>query len=222
MIAVLFGMIMSIVHYFSEQIGIKFKKCSGELVSFSAGLSIAYIFLSLFPEFSYGVSQENRLLFVSILFGFAMLHLIEKYTYQHSPKAKILKKLALEDSAISFIYHFIIGMIIVSFFNKNFSDGLLFFVPVMFYTAVSTLPVDMTKSKIVKVILASSTTLGVLFSLFVYGSSMHRLAYLLLLGFIIGALCFTVIRHSLPKGKKGKPLFFIIGVIIYSIIIFLL
>ncbi len=213
---------MSIVHYFSERIGIKFKKCNSELASFSAGLSIAYIFLVLFPEFSYGISQENRLLFVSILFGFGILHLIEKYIYQHYPKAKVLKELALEDSTISFIYHFIIGMIIVSFFNKTFSDGLLFFIPVMFYTAVSTLPVNMTKSKIVKFILASSTTLGVLFSMFIYGSNTHHLAYILLLGFIIGALCFTVIRHSLPNGKKGKPLFFIIGVVIYSIIIFLL
>jgi hypothetical protein len=46
--------------------------------------------------------------------------------------------------------------------------------------------------------------------------------YFSLLGFVIGALTFTVTRHSIPERKEGKPLFFMIGAIIYSILLFLL
>ena len=42
-----------------------------------------------------------------------------------------------------------------------------------------------------------------------------------LLGIVIGGLFFSVIRHSLPMGKEGKPLFFIVGIVIYAPIIIL-
>jgi hypothetical protein len=79
----------------------------------------------------------------------------------------------------------------------------------------------MTKSKIIKTVLSFSTLLGILFVTFIF-KEISQLTYLTLLGFIIGALSFTVTRHSLPFGKKGRPLFFTLGVILYSIIIILL
>jgi len=221
MISVIFGIIMGFFHYFSEVILYKLERHSVSLLSFSAGISITYLFLILFPEFSKHAAESSKFVFLALLAGFVVFHVIEKYIYQHSPKRKRLREIAVEDSIISFIYHFIVGMILVSFANQGFSQGLLFFIPVLFFTAVNTLPVDMTKSKIVKVVLASSTLLGILFARFVY-TEMSLIVYLTLLGFIVGALSFTVIRHSIPFGKKGKPLYFILGVIIYSTIIFLL
>jgi hypothetical protein len=222
MIAILFGLLMGVVHYFSETILDKFKSHKWKLISFSAGISITYLFLNLFPRFVSSVSKENKFLFLSILFGFVIFHVIEKYIYkQKLSEYKRLKEVAIEDSTISFIYHFIIGMMIVSFFNQSFFEGMLFFIPVLLYTSVDTIPVDRTNSKIAKAILSFSTLLGILFSTFFY-KNMGNMVYLVLLGFIIGALTFTVTRHSIPDGKKGSPLFFIFGVIIYSIIIFLL
>jgi len=222
MIEILFGLLMGLVHYFSETILEKFKSHKWKFISFSAGISITYLFLNLFPRFVSGVSQENRFLFLSILSGFVIFHIIEKYIYkQNLSEYKRLKEVAVEDSAISFIYHFIIGMMIVSFFNKGFFEGVLFFIPVLLYTSVDTIPVDRATSKITKAILAFSTLLGILFSIFIY-KNMSGIVYLTLLGFIIGTLTFTVTRHSIPDGKKGSPLFFIFGVIIYSIILFLL
>ena len=222
MIAILFGLLMGFFHYFSEDILHRFGLHKWKLISFSAGISITYLFLSLFPRFVSGVSKENKFLFLSILLGFVMFHVIEKYIYkQKLSEYRRLKELSIEDSIVSFIYHFIIGMILVSFFKQSFFDGVLFFIPVFLYTSVDTIPVDMTKSKIIKAILVFSTLLGILFSTFVY-KDMNFMVYLVLLGFIIGTLTFTVTRHSIPQGKKGRPLFFLFGVIIYSIIIFLL
>lgn len=218
MISIFFGLIMGIVHYFSEQFCLKYTSYYNQVISFSAGISITYIFLDLFPQFSEGVVQINKLLFIFVLLGFILFHLVEKYIYQHSPKNKLMKKLAVEDSIISFIYHFIVGIIIVSFINQGVFKGVLFFIPVLFYTAVSTLPVDPTKFKSVRLIVSTSTLLGILFARFIY-TNMSLSIYYILLGFVIGALLFTVIRHSIPKGKEGKPLFFIFGIILYALLI---
>ena len=221
MIAIIFGIIMGIVHYFSKNILNRFQKYHDELVSFSAGIALTYIFLSLLPKFSKGVSNSHNILFLSILLGFVIFHIIEKYIYQNVPRSERFKELAIEDSIISFMYHFIIGIIMVSFFNKGLIQGLLFFIPVVLYTGVDTLPVDMTKSKFIKFVLSFSTLLGILLATFFY-TEINTIVYSLLLGFIIGALSFTVTRHSIPQGKKGKPLFFIVGVIVYSALILLL
>ena len=89
------------------------------------------------------------------------------------------------------------------------------------HTTVSTVPVDITKSIASKISVAISTLSGVLFATFIY-TNMDPLIHFILLGFIIGALFFTITRHSIPLGKEGKPLFFIIGVIIYSILLYTL
>lgn len=219
MIAILFGIIFGIVNYFSSALSSAFKKHYNAISSLSAGISITYIFLHLFPLFSEGASKINDLLFTFVLLGFVVFHLVEKYIYQHSPKDKLLKKLALEDSAISFIYHFVIGIIFLGFLNQGLTHGLLFFIPILLYTSISTLPVDITRVKSIRIIVALSVLLGIIFASY---TTISQFSYLALLGFIIGALSFTVFRHSIPRGKEGKPLFFIIGVVIYSVLIFLL
>jgi hypothetical protein len=217
--SIAFGIIIGIAHYFNELFCLKCEKYRDILLSFSAGISITYIFLHLLPEFV--AAQLSRWIFLSILFGFVIFHIVEKYLYQHSPEDKLLKELAVEDSITSFIYHFIIGVVLVSFVNQGIKQGILFFIPVLFYTSVSTLPVDMTKSKIIKAVLSISTLLGILFAKFIY-PDIDSTLYYSLLGFIIGTLLFTVTRHSIPKLREGKPFFFVIGVIIYTMLIYLL
>ena len=207
---------MGIIHFFSEDVILK--KGGHKLISLSAGVSLTYIFLRLFPEFSLGAAENGKFLFLSVLFGFVLLHLIETHIYQHTPRYKRSRELYLEDSIISFIYHFIIGIMVVNFYNKSFYQGLMFFIPVALYTSVSTLPVNMTKSTYIKIIIALSTLLGIIFSTFLL-QDINQLLYLTLLGFIIGTLSFTVTRHLIPKDQKGNPFYFILGVIIYSVML---
>jgi hypothetical protein len=220
-VPIIFGIIMGIAHFFSEEFYSRYKTHYSKIISFSAGIAVTYIFLDLFPNFSEGAAQIDKLLFLSVLIGFVAFHLIEKYIYQHSPEEKLFRELAIEDSVISFLYHFVIGMLIVSFLNQDLLRGTLFFIPVLVYTAVSTLPVDITKFKSLRIIVASSTLLGILFAAYIY-TTMSPLVFNILLGFIVGTLSFTVTRHSIPIGKKGEPLYFTIGVLFYTIILFLL
>lgn len=67
-------------------------------------------------------------------------------------------------------------------------------------------------------ILATSTLFGVLFARFIY-TTISLGVYYTLLALIIGVLAYTVIRHSIPPGKQGKPAYLIAGVIIYALLI---
>lgn len=221
MISIILGLIMSIFHFLSEEFSVRTKSFYIYVLSFSAGISVTYLFLDLMPNFSKGAAEISDFLFMTIVLGFLFFHLVEKYIYKHYPEDKLLKELAIEDSIISFIYHFVVGMLIVNFMNQSIAQGLLFFIPVLFYTTVSTLPVDSTQKRSIRIIVASSTLLGILFTKFVY-TNMAPIVFYSLLGLVIGSLTFTVMRHSIPKGSKGKPLYFVLGVLVYSLIIYLI
>ncbi len=221
-IALIMGLVMSFVHYYSEEFVLRCYHFRDQLVSFTAGISIAYLFLTLFPEFSSGsFAVGGRTLFMFVLIGFALFHLVEKYIYQHVPKSKILRDLAIEDSVISFVYHFMAGIVLFEFVKTDLRFGILFFIPILIHTSVSTLPVDAPKNNLVAIILASSTFLGVLFGTYMQAYITPSVIFTLM-GFVSGTLLFTLTRHTLPAKEHGSPLFFLVGVLFYVIIISLI
>lgn len=218
--AIIFGLVMGMFHYLSEEFCPRCGKHKNPILSFSAGISVTYIFLYLFPEFISHASG-NKYLFMPILFGFALFHIIEKYIYLKTPEEKWRREIALEDSIVSFIYHFIVGIMITFFVSQSISRGTLFFIPVFIYTAISSLPVDSPRSKKAAAVLAASTPLGSLFASYLY-PGIPQMIITVMLGFLIGVLSFTVFRHSIPKRNNGSPLFFILGILAYLSLMFLL
>ncbi|MBU0614535.1 MAG: hypothetical protein KJ601_00415 [Nanoarchaeota archaeon] len=212
-VPIIMAVVMGIGHYYSQEFCTQCRKNGIKITSFAAGVAVSYLFLELFPNFSSAAMQENRFLFLMILSGFVIFHIIEKYIYKRAPKDKLLRDLALEDSVISFAYHVLVGIVLVNFFEVSLLKAVLFFVPIFFYTAVSTLPVDPSKYKWVKIVLSSSTLIGVLFGMFI---PIPILLTNVIIGFVIGTMIYTVIRHSIPFEKEGEPLIFAVGVILYS------
>ena len=202
------GIAVSIMHYLNQSYFSKLKDM--RLVSFSSGISISYIFLQ-------SVSG-NRLFFILVLLGFATFHLVEKYIYKNTKNAKY--KLAIEDSIISALYHFFTGILLVNFFNINFLEGILFTIPIFLHTGVSRHPFDISKLKNIQYLTALSTLIGVIVAISTF-SYFHADFFNVVLGFVLGALIFTVTRHSLPKEKEGEPLFFMLGALLYSIFLFI-
>ncbi|MDP7324481.1 MAG: hypothetical protein QF632_06995 [Candidatus Woesearchaeota archaeon] len=217
---IIFGILMAIAIYFSEKFTTKFSEHHVRMLSLSAGISITYIFLDLFPQFNASVIATDQRLFLSVLVGFVLLHLVEKHIYQHTSKDVRKRELALADSSISFIYHFIIGMLIVYLTNQSAVSGVLFFLPILFYSTLSTLPVDPTSDTTVRLILSSSTLLGILFATYL-ATDISPVVNFSLLGLVIGVLLYTTIRHGIPQGKAGKPVYFVLGVMFYALLIFL-
>jgi len=217
-IAIILAIILGVVQYFGENI---YKACGRyykHAISFSAGVAITYLFLDLFPFFSFRVNNTNRFLFIFLLVGFVIFHIVEKYFYQHTKEGLIKKRLVIENQVVSFLYHFMIGIIILDFSIQGLQEVIIFFIPIVIYTAISNLPISKPSSNKINLIVSSSTLLGVLFASIIYINISIEIK-ISLLGIVIGGLFFSVIRHSIPIGKEGKPLYFIIGVIIYTLII---
>ncbi|MDP7180567.1 MAG: hypothetical protein QF824_04830 [Candidatus Woesearchaeota archaeon] len=212
-------------HYLSEKFCIACTKYKGEVISFTAGVSITYIFLQLLPELYFGVSELDRSLFVFVLIGFSLFHLIEKYIYQNEPRKKISDDLIRIHSIGLTIYYLVLGIVLVKFINKSTTDGILFFAPVFLHTIVASLSTHgihgvyghhHKSEKWSTFIQSIAALVGVIIALTVTVTEKVSFA---LTGLVAGLLLYIVIRDLLPKGKKGAPLFFLLGAVIYSAII---
>ena len=171
-----------------------------------------YIFIDLFPHFTSKAIAIGNNLFLSILFGFVLIHLIEKHIYSHSLEKTIKKEFFILNQVSSFFYHFVIGVVIVNFTREGFSNVIILFIPMLIFTAVSALPVLHHPNIKINIFVSFSIILGVIFANFITLEAYIEVA---LIGIVIGIITFSVIRHLIPMGKEGKPLFFILGLIVY-------
>ena len=122
--------------------------------------------------------------------------------------------LSLEENVSSFIYHFIIGIILVAFINQSAIQAILYFIPMITFTLVTTIPTHFSPDR--AIIISFSTLLGVTTAIIFKLSLWVEFT---LVGIVIGMLLFTVIRHHIPFGRKGKIGYFTLGFVIYSILI---
>ena len=215
---ILFAVIAGVTYYFSNKFDVKHKPYYYKFLSFSAGVSITYVLLELFPTFTEGALAINKLLFVSVAIGFIVHHIIEKYIYQHNRRHELVKNLSFEENVFSFAYHIILGIVLVTFIQQDIIRGLLFFLPVVSFTFVSTLPTDPHSSFKKAILLSSPTLIGVLLAMFGFIEGIKWLEYCLI-GIALGVLLFTVIRHHIPFGRRGKIWYFTLGFMIYSVMI---
>ncbi|MBS3749370.1 MAG: hypothetical protein KGY67_06685 [Candidatus Thermoplasmatota archaeon] len=217
-LAIILAFILGLVQFFSEQIVNTCGKYYTHVLSFSAGISVTYLFVDLFPAFSINAVETNQFLFVTVLIGFIFIHLIEKYVYQHSKDDSIDDRLEGLNQFTSVFYHVVLGVVIFDFSEKSIIKALLLFVPIVIFTGVSTLPVRRHSSSLIRFFVSLSTLVGVIVAWVLFD---YIQGFILsgLIGFVIGGLLFSVIRHSIPHGKKGKPLFFVIGVLVYTPIV---
>ncbi len=216
-IPLFFAAAVGLADYYSNSIRVQCGSYFNIFSSAAGGVTVAYLFVQLLPEFVEGVLQLNKLLFLSVLAGFSMVHVIEKYIYQHSAIRMLKKELAVEDSSIQFVYSFIIGLLLVEFWKESSLQLVLLFVPVLLHSAMSGLPLDTSDSKKIQIFPAIAPLLGGFYA-WLAGGVPDQVKFTLI-GIITGALIFSVTRHHLPFGKRGSPEWFIIGVLAYSAII---
>ncbi len=218
--AFIFAIFIAITYYYTNQLNLKRKPYYQKILSFGAGVSITYILLELFPAFTEVALSISKLLFLSILFGFIIHHLIEKTIYKHNRNHELVKFLSLEENVFSFIYHVILGVVLVAFSKESFIEGFLAFIPILTFTLVSTLPMKPHPSKLKTSLMASSTILGVFIA--VIWEKMPIWFEFSLVGLATGVLLYTVIRHHIPFGRKGRIGYFTLGFLVYSTFIIIL
>ena len=221
---IILALVLSIINFYSEDIEKLFAKKKHRFVTFAAGFSIAYLFLSLLPESIKSEAALQQWLFIFMLVGFALFRLAEVIVYRHSKGSKRRKELREEHSIAFFIYHALIGVSIVYFLGQSLRQGILFFVPVTFHVmatsaALSELHGSVRRNVLTRILLSIAPLLGVIlavvypFSLPVFGA---------LVGTVLGALFFVVIKELLPARIKEGPQFFLMGIFTFIIILLIL
>lgn len=220
--------ILGLSNYLSEKISFHCLRYRAEIISLVSGISVAYIFLSLLPELYEGVITTSRSLFVFVLIGFATFHIVEKFIQFHVGKGRISEELHLNHSLGLFLYDFSVGIVLANFLRMGFLEGILFFMAVLPHTALSNLSINrvhglhhhkemIIESKPIKLFLAGASLYGVIMAT-TYSVS-TKISHTLT-GLVAGILLYVVIRETLPKDKEGNPLLFVIGVLLYSALIF--
>jgi len=217
-----FGVLLGFVHYFSERINIKGSNRMGA-VSFTAGILITYLFLELFPGLFEAGTVFSRVSLVFMLVGFTVFHILEKFIYQHSKSTGVLKRELKEVHTLSlFVYYIVMGMVIANIgMSVGMGKATLFFIPVLLHAALSSISMSelhdiIRVNKTLKFLLSFSVLIGILIAHYLeFVQSINNV----LMGSIIGMLLYVTIVDSIPKERKGRPGYFLLGVIIYASII---
>ncbi len=223
-LAVIFAVMLGLSQFLSHVLFTKKTKHRYKIMSFAAGFSIAYLFLNLLPE-TYDVFRETRMLiFISLLIGFLVFHLVEKYIYQHL-SAKTLVEFRMMHSISFFIYYILVGITLLYLLQLQIRRGILFILPVIFHALVSKRFLSEVHGKVaeenisVKLLLSGSALYGVLLGQLVIFSA---LVYDIILGLVIGSLLYIITREMLPEKAKGSPLYLLAGIVVFAAVIFVL
>lgn len=213
------ALILSVVDFFTEGLFSKASANKMKFISFSAGISISYILLVLLPEIYSSAMSISRLLFFPVLLGFGVFHIMEKFIRQNFTGSQLRKEHRVVHSATSFIYFFVVGFILVKLVASNVVSGVLLFIPIALHIIIDSLPRRTTKKHHLRAFSASSPFLGAIVATFI---DIGDIGNIILMGIVGGALLYTVIRESLPREREGKPMYFIIGLLLFTVIILLL
>lgn len=214
---------MAAVHFLGEELEEYIGGYREQIVSFSSGASITYIFVQLMPEFHRVTSESTGLIFAFPLIGFSSIHLLEKYVAKAGlPEEKMRKDFGEIHSAFLFLYHGAIGYLVSSLLIESAVTGILFFLPIVMHVAVSSLSLtelhqSVMEKRFVKIAVSLAPVIGV---------AAHRLGSVSshlfnpLFGTVIGMFFYIVIRDSIPRDDRGRPAEYVAGVLIYLAVIF--
>ncbi|HLC37037.1 MAG TPA: hypothetical protein VJK05_05530 [archaeon] len=212
------------LHLFADFVSVYVKRFHNEIISFSAGLFIALIFLEFIPQINAGALKAGKFIYFLFLAGFIFFHLTEKYVYQHAKDRRILKK----EISLLHVIGFVLDQFIVGFafyaFVVHFAFSVFIFVPLAIHTVASSLGfIEISKgfkrNKLLELVLSASPLAGAFVA-----ANFSRSDFLIFSSFslVLGALLYVVIRDLTPQGKAGKISFFLLGVsiIVLGILVF--
>ena len=135
----------------------------------------------------------------------------------------------------SFIYHFLIGIIIVGLIQVEIVAVLLFFFFALFNTLISNrykrrvifsdldITVEFEDKGLKKIILSLATLFGIITGLVLSLIFPLNLEILyLMFSFISGVILYSIVRYVIPEKEKGRPWLFLFSLIGFSLFVLLL
>ncbi len=220
-IPIIFAIILGFVHFFSDKIHSMHGIHKMKTVSFAGGIFITYILLHLFPSLYQSGEFLTKISLVFVLIGFTISHVTEKHVFRYVYGRKLRSDINDGHILSFFIYHAILGITIFTIYTISLSNVVLYFIPIVMVTALSRVSMrkiyDIEKRHpAIRILLSISTLIGVFIASIL---SIPQIVYFILLGAITGTLLHIVISDSIPEERSGRPEFFILGVVMYTLII---
>lgn len=216
-----FAGVLMLVHHFGEHLNDTAFAHQENLTSLSAGVTITYVFLQLLPEHHKGIEFLGEFGSLTVLGGFAAMHLAEKWVYHHEKSSFEIRKDFKElHSLFLFLYYFGIGLLLFELVQGSVLEGTMFFIPVLLHTAISSfslLELDeaVLNNKAVRYMITVSALLGVATAFLL---EINPAVFHIVLGTITGMFLYVVIHDSLPAERSGKPIYFLTGTLLYSLL----
>ena len=204
-LAAYLGIILSIVHFFHNSIFIKNEEERGKAKSFTAGISLTYVFIHLFPK---AIPPFNEELFFGAILG-SIIILIYFDSYIYLKKTRVLRKAREKEHAVIFaFYNFIGGTTIVYFLNQDLISGIAFFIPMALHNVTSAASIKEMKHSVernftLKTVLSFMPLFGIIVaSIFVFSDSFVRIT----IGLLAGSFLYITFRELIPS-KHEKHVF---------------
>jgi len=209
-------------------------------ISFSAGVSIAYVFLHLLPEFSLYQSQlpqieapisfsailDNRVYIMSLI-GLLVYAGLERLIYFSHIKtngsansSELHSKLIYFHIAGYFIYNVLIGYLVVYEATLGLLAVLLFMIAMGLHFFVITHSLYESYgeyfSQKSRGLLASGIAIG-----WLIGSTLDvpKNIKIILFSFLAGGMIVNIIREEMPSGKNNHYWPFVVGVLGYTVLL---
>lgn len=225
-IAIIFTVFLSIIHLITERFVKSLHKYHRQILSLSAGLFLSFVFLEILEKIAVGYSLGNIYVYFFLLLGFSFFHILNKYIYLHTTDKKIrrqeLEKLHFAGFSMDLFFS---GLAISLFIEiTDIYLGLIALIPFILHVVSLTFSISELNYKFKtglfhRIILTICPVLGALFS-FIFYSNINLFFYSL--SFVAGIVLYLATRHMVPCNGKGKIIWYIIGVIIGSILLIFL
>ncbi len=220
-LAVSLAAILSAVDYITEHLVPKKVMVNQQVISFAAGVAVTYILLHLFPQVAALSSIEGKSIFLYVLAAFTVTYLLQRHLHISHHEHILFKSNAQLHLVFFFIYHMIVGILLTEIASRGKEEALLFFIPFLMYISVEILPQRFhLRHTFAKFLYACAPLFGALVAAIipsVRGAVSSIFAELLALA--TGTLLFIVIKQSMPSNRESKPIAFVFGVVLYSIVL---
>lgn len=217
LIAFLLSVILGVIHYLGDGLKIPQDPKRYRIISLAAGISIGYLFLDLFPRTFAAAERLQSRVFLFLLLGFSIVHLVEKYVYQHADKRNLEKELKAVHLTTFFFYYLFIGCVMTELTRQETYQGLLFLFPVALHAGLSSASLSeihgqLKHRQIERILLALAAPLGVVLAVLI---NIPPHIYNIMISGISGILLYVFVKEFLPEKRLGQPIFFVMGLIIF-------
>ncbi len=210
------AVVMTFIHFLGEKISEHVERFHIELLSFGAGLMVATFFLEILPQIGAGETFLGHYVYLLFLLGFIFIHFLEKLVYQQAVgEREVAIDVSRFEAAGLAAYNLLVGLIIAVFFEAY--EDLAYFILAPFFVRAFAISVSSSHinekidSRLNRLLQYIGPIAGTFFGFLLIA---NKTQFFLIFSITMGFILYVVIRDIIPRGKEGKPIYFIAGALI--------